>query len=467
MPPEKRAASLQAASKVLLAITAIFTAIGGPAEIYFRMSGEEIFRRAKTESSASRGILRSRGQLGVGGAGGRVANLTSECPSYRGEYDPDHIREYMQRSGWDPDSHSQVDRNCPRFLYAPQNGVAGIGHRFNQWLAALATARLMGPGVTFVSTPFQGGAGRHGNYDGWEQWLNLSGSEWTLPTVHDVFEPTLGKDKKLDEVTLSNLGGEYYKNEVMMRRWAGELGTNNCFRLMNMGTDKWLYDHSTSTKVTVAMRYHEQMESRGGREQALAVQQDRDLFDPVHVNIGVHVRVGDQYPTHETIHAGIIRSTIHPALRAAGVVGTMAIHVFAETADGFTALEALTDLASPQLRVTVDIHPDVSPLSTLYLLTVADFMTMSYSSFSYAAGHLAIRPLVFSPRSSDDFRMCTDTMVCCDESGTCGLDGNARAEATARRIAAQQKCGTWATSAPYHPTAFKSPVVQRAPEKKR
>lgn len=424
---EGRASACKKASKVLLVASVLFAAVGGPAELYSRSQ--------TLHSSAAKPATATTAHRGSGGAGLR-RGAPESCPSFRGEYDPAALRADAARSGVDLWSHTRVDPSCPRFVYAEQNPRAGFGHRFNQWLAALHVSRMRG--LTFAHTGFEGGVGSHGRYEGWDAWLNLSGGEWSEGGAR-AYPGVRGG-------TLSNVGGEYYKNERGMKDLEPQLA--ECNRVWNMGMDHWFYDHSTSTKAVVALKFHDQMEGRGGM--GVALDSAGATYDPTHVNVAVHVRVGDQYPTKERVHADIIRGTLWPALVAAGVRGMLAVHVFAEDTAAFVDLTGLdVTLTSPGLRAQVFLHPDIPPLPTLYLLTAADFLTMSYSSFSYAGGHLALRPLVFSPRSSDDFRMCTDTMVCCDETGRCGMDAHQRAATAARRVAAMQACGSWAAAAPY------------------
>jgi hypothetical protein len=130
----------------------------------------------------------------------------------------------------------------------------------------------------------------------------------------------------------------------------------------------------------------------------------------------------------------VVSGTILPALREAGLRAPVHVHVFAEKegAEKFPALAALPN---------VHFYPDMAPLDTFYHLTQADFLVESFSSFSFAAAQVALKPLAFSQPSSDIFRMCGDANVCCLHSGDCTMVAKYRARQAAQRLAALERCG--------------------------
>jgi hypothetical protein len=389
---------------------------------------------------------RAPGRAPRGAGGGAAAGVSAGgwCPSYRGEYDPADVRAVLARNRVDVRAQSKLDAACTRMVYAEQNWAAGLGHRLNQWTAAFHAALAFN--ATFVHTEMNGGVGNHGNYDGWDEWMGLGVGELSLGDAR-----ALAKEKGYPDAQLPNFGGEYMHNEEAHRgeRWGNAL--RECGRLWKTGTDKWFYDHSTTSKSAMALKFDDAMQVPGAGSAAIKER----AYDPLAINVALHIRKGDQYPTKEGVFVGILREVILPGLDAQeGLKGPVAVHVFSEAKD-FPALLALHGSRTPGgLALTVALHPDMAPRPSFWHLTQADFLLMSYSSFSWAAAQLALRPLTFSPRSSDDYRMCGDTSVCCDaivgaERGVCHLDAHFRVAATARRIAAQQSCGLWDSSAPY------------------
>jgi hypothetical protein len=155
--------------------------------------------------------------------------------------------------------------------------------------------------------------------------------------------------------------------------------------------------------------------------------------------VAVHIRIGDQYPTPEHVEARVVRETILPALSAAGLRAPVHVHVFAEKegAAKFPHLAALPN---------VHFYPDMPPLDTFYHMTQADFLVGSFSSFTFAAAQVALRPLVYSQPSSDIFRMCGDASVCCMHSGDCWPTAKYRTKLAAERLVALEKCGTLAVN---------------------
>jgi len=161
------------------------------------------------------------------------------------------------------------------------------------------------------------------------------------------------------------------------------------------------------------------------------------------INIAVHVRFGDQYPTNEKVHARVITDTILPALYEAQVKSRIAIHIFAEDKIGgsLPALDAIVK-AHEKKNVVVFYHPKADPRTSFWHLTQCDFLVMSFSSFSWAAAQVSLKPLAYAQPSSDIMKMCSEASVCCEHSGQCGFVARHRTRETAYRLAAREAaCG--------------------------
>jgi len=316
------------------------------------------------------------------------------------------------------------------------------------------------------------------SYDGWDAWLAFTVGEHGFDAVRA--RPGLRR------VKLPELGGYYLGNEAIIARWKGViLDPANCNVLFDMPQDQWAFDVSATTKFVLSAKFAAAMAAHAaGRALFGGPAESPDAgpvrpppapaleFDPAAVSVAVHIRIGDQYPTPEWVEARVVAETIAPALRAAGVRAPLHVHVFAEKegAARFPALAALArapaapaaegaaagaaegagDAAAgggygdgdwPAGGVEVFFHPDMAPLPSFFHLTQADFLVMSFSSFSFAAAQVALRPLALAQPSSDIFRMCADASVCCLHSGDCAPVAKLRALAAARRLRALELCG--------------------------
>ena len=372
-----------------------------------------------------------------GGAGTRGADASSAAPECRGlvraEYKESLVRDLLSSRGeWPLASwHSAIDPACPKFIAPKQNQGAGIGHRLVGYSMALHTAVWFN--ITFTHTSLDGGSGAHGSYNGWDAWLAFTRNEIGFDDV--LKRPGLTRHE------LPGLGGYYLGNEEVIRRWKDHiLDPTKCNVLYDLPLDQWAFDVSATTKMILSLKFSEAMAAHraGGKGAGLspfkAPPMPTLVFDPAAVHVAVHIRIGDQYPTPEHVEARVVSGTILPALASAGLRAPVHVHVFAEKegAEKFPALAALPN---------VHFYPDMAPLDTFYHLTQADFLVESFSSFSFAAAQVALKPLCFSQPSSDIFRMCGDANVCCLHSGDCTLTAKYRARQAAERLAALERCG--------------------------
>ncbi len=339
------------------------------------------------------------------------------------EWAAEHVEAYLG----DPPRTSQVDKSCPRWVFALQNHQAGFGHRVTNWAMGLHAAIALN--VTFAHTSFDGGSGSHGNYNGWDSWLSFTRGEWGLDDA--------ARQPGVKRKQLPSLGGYYGPNEANTANWKREVEEEGCNVLWQVPNDQWFYDISSTTRALMALKFAEHAEP--AKPGSIPSWREEE------VNIAVHVRFGDQYPTKETTHARVISDTILPALRAAGVSARAAVHVFAEdkSADDLPALADLEEeVTAGEENVAVYFHPEVDPRTTFWHLTQSDFFVMSFSSFSWAAAQVALRPLSFAQPSSDLMKMCAESSVCCEHSGVCGFVAHNRAKEAALRLAAREEaCG--------------------------
>ena len=348
--------------------------------------------------------------------------------------------------GGAPPRVSRVDEACPRFVFAFQNHQAGLGHRMTNWAMALHTAVALN--LTFAHTSFDGGSGAHGSFSGWDRWLGFTRGEFGLDDV----KARAG----IREIELPGVGGYYGYNEAVLRQWAPIVrDPDNCNVAFKVPQDAWMYDISSLTRALMATKFAEHAAPK--RPKALAAWDARD------VNVAVHVRFGDQYPTPEHVHARVIAETVLPALREARVRARVAVHVFAEekVADRLPFLAALAAAPAPATAaaaekadaaagatddggvlggVAVFFHPEADPMTSFWHLTQSDFLVGSFSSFSWAAAQVALRPLALMQPSSDIMRMCGESSACCHHDGSCGFFALHRTRLAAQRLAQIEAC---------------------------
>ena len=355
--------------------------------------------------------------------------------------------------GW----HSIVNEACPQFVAMHQNHGAGIGHRLVGYTMALHTAIWFN--LTFAHTGLDGGAGQHGNYDGWDAWLGFTNGE--------VGFDIAAKRPNIKRVNLPSLGGKagYQYNELMIDHWKGHFqDPANCNTLFILPTDNWAFDVSATTKFTLSRKFernqimHKTLALAAAAAEATTKNTVAStttttvakltpsytaVWNTKAVNIAVHVRVGDQMPTPEFVMTRIVTDTILPSLTALHLQAPIHIHVFAE-GKGKNDFKLFANLPN------VFFYPDMPAQETFYHLTQSDFLVGSFSSFSWAAGQVSDKPLYFSQPSSDIFRMCGDAAACCygcvsgkcdHRSGDCSDNAKYRMKIAARRIARLERCG--------------------------
>jgi hypothetical protein len=336
--------------------------------------------------------------------------------------------------------HNRINPSCPKFISAKQNSGAGIGHRLVAYSMALHIAVWFN--LTFVHTSLDGGGGAHGNYNGWDSWLAFTSGEYG-------FDDVLNRPG-ITRIRLPNLGGYYTGNEIIIDKWKDIISDiEKCNVIYDMPEDQWAYDVSSTTKFILSNKYTSAMEAHlssvtllSGAEEAPP--QQRNLikpppmpilaFTPKAINIAIHIRIGDQYPTSEWTQARIVQDTVLPILFEVGILSPIHIHVFAEN-EGASRFPTLASLPN------VFFHPDMSPMDTFYHMTESDFLIMSFSSFSFAAAQVALKPLCLSQPSSDIFRMCSETSACCLHSGDCTPFTKYRVRLAAERLKRLEKCG--------------------------
>lgn len=392
------------------------------------------------------------GGKGTGDSGGKgSAGSSLSCSSplvSRGETSLEDLEEVLRASVGVPHRASQItDPGCPKWVFAFQNHGAGIGHRMTNWAMALHTAVVFN--ITFAHTSFDGGSGGHGNYNGWDSWLSFTVGEYGLDGVMSI--------KGMRKIELPSLGGYYRHNEEAMKVWNDVIrDPTACNVIYQVPQDQWMYDISSSTHAIMAHKFEMHTAHKRPKEPL-------EHWSHSDVNIVAHVRWGDQYPTNERVHARVIRETILPALADAGIISKVSVHVFAEDKKGdeLPGLAALDGIAlasvgdvmssggggrsksaSSSPVVSVYFHPEADPQSSFWHLTQSDFLVMSFSSFSWAAAQVAIKPVSLAQPSSDIMKMCGEASACCHHDGTCSGWAHTRVRRAARRLAArEQACG--------------------------
>ena len=433
-----------------LVFLTIYTSKEWLSELFYReehlvLKGSKLGRRAaKGSDSGSSGGGSSSSSSSGGGSGAEKGSAKvvdeestsarSECAGVvRAEYKEALVRDMVSQYGKFPEGswHSNPDPACPRFVAASQNQGAGIGHRLVAYSMALHVALWWN--LTFAHTSLDGGGGAHGNYNGWDSWLAFTVGEWGFDDVL--------KRPGIRRVALPSLGGYYQYNEIMIARWKDAITSpDNCNVLFDLPLDNWAYDVSSTTKFLLSLKFSHAMQRHltGAGLGKSAVFKAPDMpalvFDPAHVHVAVHIRIGDQYPTPEHVEARVVRETILPELAASGLQAPVHIHVFAEKGDAatFPVFAALPN---------VHFYPEMPALDSFYHMTQADFFVGSFSSFSFAVAQVALKPLTYQQPSSDIFRMCGDASVCCMHSGDCWPTAKYRTKLVAQRLATLERCG--------------------------
>jgi hypothetical protein len=401
------------------------------ARIRYPYTCEALAHRSVSDEIAASDLLWAMGPT-TGGPPGVTTTTTMVAP-WSGQ--DARAGPHARRTFW----VDVVNASCPRYIGTHVNGAAGVGHRYSNWIRGLDAAIYYN--ITYAFS-FSWASGVHGDYAAWERMLGLGRGHLTLEEARAI--------PGIKVVGLScpssSQAGETMTDRFYEQHWGRAIrDPENCNALFVIPTDCWCYDAVTRTKPFTAYKFL----AAGD-----AAKRDIDvLWVRSHVNIAVHVRKGDVYATPESTHAGIIRGTILPHLRRAGIRAPVSVHVFAEFdgADAFPELAALTnepapqpwdwDGAAPLRNVNVTFYPGLPARAAVYHFTQSDFLVVSESGFSALATTLSLRPLVLSVPNSDLMRHCQPTSACCDHQARCTFEAHMKMRAAADRILAADTCG--------------------------
>ena len=331
-----------------------------------------------------------------------------------------------------PFFHDAVDPACPKFVQNDVNGMAGLGHRALNMLAALHAALYYN--VTYAHS-FSWGSGVHGGYNGWDALLGLD----RFPLMWSQLEGAPG----LRTVRLPSPSSDGIRNFNVFERLWGPLirdpaACNTVFRLPG---DVWPYDVTTRAKPLMAHLFLE-AGGAGGAPPITAARATR--WDPAAVNIVVHVRKGDVQSMPEDVLARVVSETVLPPLRRAGLGARAAVHVFAEfkgyTGAAFPTLAALRDEGGPG-AVNVTFWEGASEWDAFLHMTAADFLVISQSGFPKLASLVSLAPLTLSFPSSDHVKHAHADTAPCYYDGRCSFTARTRVRAAAERLRSGEACG--------------------------
>ena len=335
-----------------------------------------------------------------------------------------------------PLRHDAVDPACPKFVQNDVNGMAGLGHRALNMLAALHAA--LHYNVTYAHT-FSWGDGVHGAYWGWDALVGLDrfGLHWNQVAARPgVREVRLPGPRGADPAATRN-------HALYDAQWGPIVrAPGDCNVVYRLPGDVWPYDVTTATKPLLAHYFAAAAAERGGAAPMGAARALK--WDPTAVNVVVHVRKGDVTSMPEDVMARVVSETVLPALRRAGVGGRAAVHVFAEfrgyTAAAFPALAALADEGGPR-AVNVTFWEGASEWEAFLHMTAADFLVISQSGFPKFASLLSLAPLTLSFPSSDHVKHAHADTAPCYYDGRCSFSARTRVRAAAERLRSAEACG--------------------------
>jgi hypothetical protein len=336
----------------------------------------------------------------AGGGPAAAAAAPGAPRPYRGVLNPAHA---VRALHWvkDPSDgvvrlrHAVPNARCPKWLQVEQNREAGAGHRLRQWSTALWVAASLPPTsrVAFAHTSLDVGVGMHGGYPGLDAFLGLRQGEAALDAPALVTPAGKGVREfpcSLDWVT----DAPYAPNAAMLGKWNRRMGNpDDCNFLYTAPKDHWASDHSTATRLLHAWKYAAAAKARAGAGARLALAGSSSSsaeWDPAHVHIGVHQRLGDGLLVPEAVLARIVARYVLAELGAAAVPTRTVLHVFSEAESPSAELPALSALAGRELgpgrgTLAVFFHgAEVDFIHTVWSLSQCDFFVGSVSSMSCA-----------------------------------------------------------------------------------
>jgi hypothetical protein len=332
--------------------------------------------------------------------------------------------------------HDRVDPSCPKFVQNDVNGMAGLGHRALNMLAALHAA--LHYNVTYAHT-FSWGDGVHGAYRGWDALAGLD--------RFGHFFNQVGARRGVREVRLPGPRGadpSATRNFALYDEQWGPIvrDPKACNVVYRLPGDVWPYDVTTTTKPLLAHYFAAAGAAAGGAGPPGAARATQ--WDPSAVNVVVHVRKGDVTSMPEDVMARVVSETVLPALRRAGLGARAAVHVFAEfrgyTAAAFPALAALAHEGGPG-AVNVTFWEGATEWDAFLHMTAADFLVISQSGFPKFASLLSLAPLTLSFPSSDHVKHAHADTAPCYYDGRCSFTARTRVRAAAERLRSGEACG--------------------------
>lgn len=324
--------------------------------------------------------------------------------------------------------HAHVNPECPKFISAQVNGMAGIGHRYSNFLAGLSAA--LHYNVTYAFQ-FSFGSGVHGGYTMTSKGTGIDRGFWTVEEV----KARLG----IEVVGLgcrNSQPGNTMNKLFLEDHWGAQVrDASKCNVLYQITMDCWMHDLYTLTKPLTTYSFWLARHSSA----PLPL-----IWDTSNINIAVHVRKGDVYLPREEVHARIVRDTILPQLRTAGIQHDVNVHVFAEF-DGANAFPQLAALAQERGAngnlVNVTFNYNIDWWTTMYHFTQSDFFVWAWSGFSSMADMLMMRPLSLAPTDSNTMKWCHTNAACCERDGQCSYHAQLKTQAAAERLRAAEVCG--------------------------
>ena len=257
--------------------------------------------------------------------------------------------------------------NCTTYLYVPINDVVGCGHRIQNWAQAWIVALHLGL-APLTDALFSGRPGVHGTYENADRILGFEASG-LIRHKRDVPQPLEKVDFGVGPPTVRD-------TRAMSREFVDKLRAQppRCNVYYQVG-EIWFGNYDEAKwALTSVMLHAERINLR---------------YQVGVVNVAIHIRNGDIFPTQPTFFANVVRlleQELLPDLE-------LHYHIFSDNPN-----VGIRDLMSSRRHT---IH-DIPALHALIHLAHADIMIGCSSAFSLTAALMARRPLIFFPPNTKE-----------------------------------------------------------------
>lgn len=309
--------------------------------------------------------------------------------------------------------HQRIDAHCPRFAYVPLAVGAGAGHIFSDIVLGVELADRVN--ATFVLDDLDDPGrpyGKHGNYPGLLQFLNIDATEAAIADIVAAYRPRVVNTTWDDAPSVNGCNVLISVQDTSCASDANAAAS----RLVQSGFEESCQTLLTGLyskhKPTFMTKYHHVL-PRHRRS-------FRRVYTRDAVNIAWHIRVGDV-----NLHQGDdeffdnIWTTLDAAVRATNM--PVANVVFSESAPPTRAQHGYSFLA----RLPNVTHvTGASVVETIFQLTQADVVVETGSSMTTIVHTIADGPLfVYTcPKEGCDVRFY-------DVDGLFKTDGRGRIDA--------------------------------------